>query len=104
MARWRLSTRGTEVILFDFFSPYFREIKVSPVIIEGLDPIVRKRGNISLLQLFLVYLMKLAGSIPRVDPGEDFLLTGDLLTELCLFGKRKGLRGVSDMAQNADSQ
>jgi len=55
-----------ETTLFDFFFHYLREIEVFPLL-EELDPDTQKRENIPFLQFILVYLMKVAGSIPKME-------------------------------------
>ena len=73
-----------EATLFDFFFHYLREIEVFPLI-EELDPETQKRENIPFLQFILVYLMKVIGSIPKMEPVWELLLTDELLMGLCGF-------------------
>jgi hypothetical protein len=56
-----------EATLFDFFFHYLREIDVFPLL-EDLDPQTQKRENLPFLQFVLVYLMKVIGSIPKMEP------------------------------------
>ena len=73
-----------ETTLFDFFFHYLREIEVFPLL-EELDPDTQKRENIPFLQFILVYLMKVIGSIPKMEPVWELLLTDELLMGLCGF-------------------
>jgi hypothetical protein len=73
-----------EATLFDFFFHYLREIDVFPLF-EELDPETQKRENIPFLQFVLVYLMKVIGSIPKMEPVWELLLTDELLMGLCGF-------------------
>ena len=73
-----------EATLFDFFFHYLREIEVFPLL-EELDPESQKRENIPFLQFVLVYLMKVIGSIPKMEPVWELLLTDELLMGLCGF-------------------
>ena len=73
-----------EATLFDFFFHYLREIEVFPLL-EELDPETQKRQNIPFLQFILVYLMKVIGSIPKMEPVWELLLTDELLMGLCGF-------------------
>ena len=73
-----------EATLFDFFFHYLREIEVFPLL-EELDPETQKRENIPFLQFILVYLMKVIGSIPKMEPVWELLLTDELLMGLCGF-------------------
>jgi hypothetical protein len=73
-----------EATLFDFFFQYLREIEVFPLI-EQLDPECQVRENIPFLQFVLVYLMKVIGSIPKMEPVWELLLTDELLMTLCGF-------------------
>ena len=56
-----------EATLFDFFFHYLREIEVFPLL-ENLDPQTQERKNIPFLQLILIFLMKVIGSIPKMEP------------------------------------
>lgn len=56
-----------EATLFDFFFHYLREIEVFPLL-EELDPETQRRENIPFLQFVLIYLMKVIGSIPKMEP------------------------------------
>ena len=73
-----------EATLFDFFFHYLREIDVFPLL-EELDPETQKRENIPFLQFVLVYLMRVVGSIPKMEPVWELLLTDELLMGLCGF-------------------
>jgi hypothetical protein len=73
-----------EATLFDFFFHYLREIEVFPLL-ENLDPQTQERQNIPFLQLVLVFLMKVIGSIPKMEPVWELLLTDELLMSLCGF-------------------
>src|SRR4030067_679960 len=73
-----------EATLFDFFFHYLREIEVFPLL-EEMDPETQKRENIPFLQFVLVYLMKVIGSIPKMEPVWELLLTDELLMGLCGF-------------------
>jgi len=73
-----------EATLFDFFFHYLREIEVFPLI-EQLDPGCQVRENIPFLQFVLIYLMKVIGSIPKMEPVWELLLTDELLMGLCGF-------------------
>jgi hypothetical protein len=73
-----------EATLFDFFFHYLREIEVFPLL-EELDPETQKRENIPFLQFILIYLMKVIGSIPKMEPVWELLLTDELLMGLCGF-------------------
>ena len=73
-----------EATLFDFFFHYLREVEVFPLL-EELDPETRKRENMPFLQFVLVYLMKVIGSIAKMEPVWELLLTDELLMGLCGF-------------------
>lgn len=73
-----------EATLFDFFFHYLREIEVFPLL-ETLDPQTQERQNIPFLQLVLIFLMKVIGSIPKMEPVWELLLTDELLMSLCGF-------------------
>jgi len=73
-----------EATLFDFFFHYLREIDVFPLL-ENLDPQTQQRENIPFLQFVLIYLMKVIGSIPKMEPVWELLLTDELLMGLCGF-------------------
>jgi Transposase DDE domain len=73
-----------EATLFDFFFHYLREIDVFPLL-ENLDPQTQQRENIPFLQLVLIFLMKVIGSIPKMEPVWELLLTDELLMGLCGF-------------------
>jgi len=84
-----------EATLFDFFFHYLREIDVFPLI-EDLDPDCQKRENIPFLQFVLIYLMKVVGSIPKMDPVWELLLTDELLMGLCGFNAYQVQNGSCD--------
>lgn len=73
-----------EATLFDFFFQYLREIEVFPLL-EDLDPQTREREHIPFLQFILIYLMRVIGSIPKMEPVWELLLTDELLMGLCGF-------------------
>jgi len=73
-----------EATLFDFFFHYLREIDVFPLL-ENLDPQTQQRENLPFLQFVLIYLMKVIGSIPKMEPVWELLLTDELLMGLCGF-------------------
>jgi len=84
-----------EATLFDFFFHYLRQIDVFPLI-EALDPGRQKRENIPFLQFVLIYLMKVIGSIPKMDPVWELLLTDELLMGLCGFNAYQVQNGSCD--------
>lgn len=73
-----------EATLFDFFFHYLREIQVFPLL-EGITPRDRQREHIPFIQFILVFLMKIIGSIPKMEPLHDLLLTDELLMGICGF-------------------
>ena len=73
-----------EATLFDFFFHYLREIEVFPLL-ENLDPQTQERQNLPFLQFVLIFLMKVIGSIPKMEPVWELLLTDELLMSLCGF-------------------
>jgi hypothetical protein len=73
-----------EATLFDFFFHYLREIEVFPLL-EELDPERQERKNLPFLQFVLIYLMKVIGSIPKMEPVWELLLTDELLMGVCGF-------------------
>jgi len=73
-----------EATLFDFFFHYLRQIEVF-ALLENLDPQTQQRHNIAFLQLVLIFLMKVIGSIPKMEPVWELLLTDELLMSLCGF-------------------
>jgi Transposase DDE domain len=84
-----------EATLFDFFFHYLREIDVFPLI-EDLDPGSQVRENIPFLQFVLIYLMKVVGSIPKMEPVWELLLTDELLMGLCGFNAYQVQNGSCD--------
>lgn len=84
-----------EATLFDFFFHYLREIGVFPLL-EELDPQTQQRENIPFLQFVLIYLMKVIGSIPKMEPVWELLLTDELLMGLCGFNAYQVKNGSCD--------
>lgn len=81
-----------EATLFDSFFNYLREIEVFPLL-ENLNPQKQKRKNIPFLQLLLVFLMKVVGSIKTIDEIGDLLLTDELLMSMCGFNAHQVKNG-----------
>jgi len=73
-----------EATLFDFFFHYLREIEVFPLL-DNLDPQTQERQNLPFVQLVLIFLMKVIGAIPKMEPVWELLLTDELLMSLCGF-------------------
>ena len=73
-----------EATLFDSFFTYLQEIEVLPFL-DHLDPHKQQRKNISFIQLVLVLLMKVVGSIKTMEETSDLLLTDELLMSMCGF-------------------
>jgi len=73
-----------EATLFDSFFAYLQEIEVFPFL-DHLDPHKQQRKNVSFIQLVLVLLMKVVGSIKTMDEISDLLLTDELLMSICGF-------------------
>ena len=73
-----------EATLFDSFFTYLQEIEVFPFL-DHLDPHKQQRKNVSFIQLVLVLLMKVVGSIKTTDEISDLLLTDELLMSMCGF-------------------
>jgi len=73
-----------EATLFDSFFTYLQEIEVFPLL-EQLDPRKQTRKNVSFIQLVLVLLMKVVGSIKTMDEISDLILTDELLMTICGF-------------------
>jgi hypothetical protein len=73
-----------EATLFDFFFQYLREIQVFPLL-QGITPRDQQRELIPFIQFILVFLMKIIGSIPKMEPVHDLLLTDELLMGICGF-------------------
>jgi len=84
-----------EATLFDFFFHYLRQIDVF-ALIEDLDPGSQVRENIPFLQFVLIYLMKVVGSIPKMEPVWELLLTDELLMGLCGFNAYQVQNGSCD--------
>jgi hypothetical protein len=73
-----------EATLFDFFFQYLREIQVFPLL-QGITPKNQQRELIPFIQFILVFLMKIIGSIPKMEPVHELLLTDELLMGICGF-------------------
>jgi len=73
-----------EATLFDSFFNYLQEIEVFPFL-EHLDPQKQRRKNVPFIQLALVFLMKVVGSIKTMEEMSDLLLTDELLMSMCGF-------------------
>jgi len=84
-----------EATLFDSFFNYLQEIKVFPLL-QHLDPQKQRRKNIPFIQLVLVFLMKLVGSIKTIDEISDLLLTDELLMSICGFNAHQVKNGSCD--------
>jgi hypothetical protein len=84
-----------EATLFDSFFNYLREIDVFPLL-EQLDPKNQKRKNVPFIQLLLVFLMKVVGSIKTIDEINDLLLTDELLMSMCGFNAHQVRNGSCD--------
>ena len=84
-----------EATLFDSFFHYLREIDVFPLL-EHLDPQNQTRKNVPFIQLVLVFLMKVVGSIKTIDEVSDLLLTDELLMSMCGFNAHQVRDGSCD--------
>ena len=84
-----------EATLFDSFFNYLREIDVFPLL-EQLDPQKQKRKNVPFIQLLLVFVMKVIGSIKTIDEISDLLLTDELLMSMCGFNAHQVRNGSCD--------
>jgi hypothetical protein len=84
-----------EATLFDSFFNYLREINVFPLL-EHLDPQHQPRKNVPFIQLLLVFLMKVVGSIKTIDEISDLLLTDELLMSMCGFNAHQVRNGSCD--------
>jgi len=73
-----------EATLFDSFFTYLQEIEVFPLL-DHLDPQKQQRKNVLFIQLVLVLLMKVVGSIKTMEEISDLLLTDELLMSICGF-------------------
>ena len=73
-----------EATLFDFFFQYLREIQVFPLL-QAITPKDQQRELIPFIQFILVFLMKIIGSIPEMEPVHELLLTDELLMGICGF-------------------
>jgi hypothetical protein len=73
-----------EATLFDSFFNYLQEIEVFPFL-EYLDPQKQRRKNVPFIQLVLVFLMKVVGSIKSMEELSDLLLTDEVLMSICGF-------------------
>jgi hypothetical protein len=84
-----------EATLFDSFFNYLQEIDVFPLL-EHLDPQKQRRQNMPFIQLVLVFLMKVVGSIKTIDEISDLLLTDELLMSMCGFNAHQVKNGSCD--------
>ncbi len=84
-----------EATLFDSFFNYLQEIEVFPLL-QHLDPQKQRRKNIPFIQLVLVFLMKVVGSIKTIDEISDLLLTDELLMSMCGFNAHQVKNGSCD--------
>ena len=84
-----------EATLFDSFFNYLQEIEVF-ALLEHLDPKKQQRKNIPFMQLVLVFLMKVVGSIKTIDKISDLLLTDELLMSMCGFNAHQVKNGSCD--------
>ena len=84
-----------EATLFDSFFNYLQEIEVFPLL-GHLDPQKQRRKNIPFIQLVLVFLMKVVGSIKTIDEISDLLLTDELLMSMCGFNAHQVKNGSCD--------
>ena len=73
-----------EATLFDSFFTYLQEIEVFPLL-DHLDPQKQERKNVLFIQLVLILLMKVVGSIKTMEEISDLLLTDELLMSMCGF-------------------
>jgi len=73
-----------EASLFDYFFHYLREIQVFPLL-EQITPKDQQREHIPFIQFILVFLMKIIGSIAKMEQTYDLLLTDELLMGICGF-------------------
>lgn len=73
-----------EASLFDFFFHYLHEIQVFPLLQE-ITPKEQQREHIPFIQFILVFLMKVIGSIPKMEQIQDLLLSDELLMGICGF-------------------
>jgi len=84
-----------EATLFDSFFKYLQEIKVFPDL-EQLDPQKQRRKNVPFFQIVLVFLMRVVGSIKKMDQMTDLLLTDELLMSMCGFNAHQVKKGSCD--------
>ena len=84
-----------EATLFDSFFNYLQEIEVFPLL-KHLDPQKQRRKNTPFIQLVLVFLMKVVGSIKTIDEIGDLLLTDELLMSMCGFNAHQVKNGSCD--------
>ena len=61
-----------EATLFDSFFNYLQEIEVFPLL-QYLDPQKQRRKNIPFIQLVLVFLMKVVGSIKTIPASRSLV-------------------------------
>jgi hypothetical protein len=88
-----------EATLFDSFFNYLQEIDVFPLL-EHLDPQKQRRQNMPFIQLVLVFLMKVVGSIKTIDEISDLLLTDELLMSMCGFNAHQVKKAAGTEEQN----
>ena len=81
-----------EATLFDSFFNYLREIEAFPFL-QDLDPEKQQRKNVPFIQLVLVFLMKVVGSIKTMEEVSDLLLTDELLMSMCGFNAYQVKKG-----------
>ncbi|WP_274427812.1 hypothetical protein [Desulfosarcina sp. BuS5] len=96
--KWTWSIPMDEATLFDSFFNYLQGIQVFPFL-EHLDPKNQRRKNIPFAQILLVYLMKVVGSIKKMDQMTDLLLTDELLMSMCGFNAYQVKNGSCDTIQ-----
>jgi Transposase DDE domain len=73
-----------EATLFDFFFHYLHEIHLFPFL-EEITPKDQQREHIPFIQFILVFLMRIIGSIPKMEQVHELLLTDELLMGICGF-------------------
>ena len=84
-----------EATLFDSFFTYPQEIEVF-ALLGHLDPQEQRRKNIPFIQMVLVFLMKVAGSIKTMEEVSDLWLTDELLMSMCGFNAHHVKNGSCD--------
>jgi len=73
-----------EATLFDFFFHYLHEIHLFPFL-EEITPKDQQREHTPFIQFILVFLMRIIGSIPKMEQLHELLLTDELLMGICGF-------------------